>query len=35
MNFSNQKTVEFIFQKPKGDNEQRIYLFDTIQDQKV
>ncbi|CAF3548136.1 unnamed protein product [Rotaria sordida] len=34
-NESNQKTVEFTFEKRRGEVEQRIYLFDTIHDQKA
>lgn len=33
--FSNQKTVEFTFEKRRGEIERRVYSFDTKQDQKV
>ncbi|CAF5152304.1 unnamed protein product, partial [Rotaria magnacalcarata] len=33
-NENNKKTVEFTFEKRRGEVEQRIYLFDTIHDQK-
>jgi hypothetical protein len=33
--FSNQKIVEFTFEKRRGEVEQRVYSFDTIQDQQV
>ncbi|CAF5194008.1 unnamed protein product, partial [Rotaria magnacalcarata] len=34
-NENNKKTVEFTFEKRRGEVEQRIYLFDTIHDQKA
>lgn len=35
MDFSNKKTIEFTFEKRRHEIEQRVYLFDILQDRKV
>ncbi len=35
MDFSHQKTVEFTFEKRRGEMERRVYVFDAIQDRMV
>jgi len=34
-NFNNRKIVEFTFEKRRVEFDRRVYVFDTIQDQKV